>query len=106
MYGLMGKIVTHPGQRDALVAILTEVAAQMGNVDGCRAYQVAVDAEGAQDANDPNGVWVYEVWDSQQQHDASLQGEEVRAVIAAARPLIAGMSDRREFRVALRSGKE
>lgn len=91
MYGLWGKIVAQPGQRDALAALLLQAAGQMHSVAGCRAYLVSVEAD------DADAIGVYEVWDTQAQHDASLQVEAVRAVIAQARPLIAGFRDRQEF---------
>ncbi len=91
MYGLWGKIVAQPGQRDALVALLLQSARSMGTVEGCRVYLVSVEAD------DADAIGVYEVWDTREQHDASLQVEAIRAVIAQARPLIAGMRDRQEF---------
>lgn len=91
MYGLWGKIVAQPGQRDALVALLLQSARTMDTVEGCRVYLVSVEAD------DADAIGVYEVWDTREQHDASLQVEAIRAVIAQARPLIAGMRDRQEF---------
>jgi len=80
MYGLIGKLVTVDGQREALIAILLEGTAAM---PGCRSYVVA------RDSADPNGVWVTEVWDSKESHDASLSLPSVRSAIARGRPLIA-----------------
>lgn len=87
MYGLIGKITTTPGKRDALVAILVEGTAKM---PGCLSYIVALDAA------DPDGLWVTEVWDRQDSHRASLQLPAVQAAIARGRPLIAGFSNRVE----------
>ena len=87
MYGLIGKITTIPGQRDALVAILVEGTAKM---PGCLSYVVALDA------TDPDGIWVTEVWDNQESHRASLQLPAVHGAIAKGRPLIAGFSNRVE----------
>lgn len=85
MYGLIGKIQSVPGQRDALIAILVEGVAGM---PGCRSYVVAKDPE------DPDGIWVTEVWDSQESHEASLSLPSVREAIGKGRPLIAGFSSR------------
>jgi hypothetical protein len=54
---------------------------------GCRLYLVnrALD--------DPQAIWVMELWDDQAAHDASLQDEGVRALIAEARPLVGGAPD-------------
>jgi len=87
MYGLIGKMLTTPGQRDALAAILLEGT---GEMPGCLSYVVAADPE------DPDGLWVTEVWDSRESHRASLSLPAVQAAIARGRPLIAGFGERRE----------
>ena len=81
MYGLIGKMLATPGQRDALVALMLEGTADM---PGCLSYVIA------KDATDANAIWITEVWDSKESHDASLTLPAVRAIIARARPLIAG----------------
>ncbi len=81
LYGLMGKMIAKPGQRDALIAILLEGS---GSMPGCRSYIVA------KDAKDENAIWVNEVWDSKESHAASLRLPSVQAAIAKGRPLIAG----------------
>src|SRR5262245_6984955 len=80
MFGLIGRMVTVPGQRDAMIAILLEGTTAM---PGCRNYIVA------KDAADENAIWITEVWDSRASHDASLALREVKAAIAKGRPLIA-----------------
>jgi quinol monooxygenase YgiN len=87
MYGLIGKISTTPGQRDALLDILLAGTTRM---PGCLSYIIA------KDAADADGLWVTEVWDSQDSHRASLQLPAVQAAIAKGRPLIAGFSNRVE----------
>ena len=87
MYGLIGKMSATPGQRDALLAILLEGT---GAMPGCLSYIIAKDAQ------DPDGLWITEVWDSQASHQASLKLPAVQAAIAKGRPLIAGFSQRVE----------
>lgn len=87
MYGLIGKITTAAGQRDAFATILLEGTASM---PGCLSYVVALDP------TDADALWVTEVWESQAQHQASLQLPSVQGAIARGRAMIAGMSDRRE----------
>jgi quinol monooxygenase YgiN len=87
MYGLIGKISTVPGQRDALAALLVEGTQAM---PGCVSYVVASDPA------DANALWITEVWDSQASHQASLQLPAVQSAIAKGRPLIAGFSNRVE----------
>ena len=85
MYGLIGKMTTTPGSRDALVAILLEGTAAM---PGCLQYVVSLDTE------DADGIWISEVWEREADHQASLKLPEVQAAISKARPLIAGFSNR------------
>lgn len=82
LYGLIGKMKAVPGQRDALVAIILEGA---GDMPGCLSYIVARDAE------DADGIWITEVWDSEESHDASLKLPSVQVAIGKARDLVAGM---------------
>ena len=85
MYGLIGKIVTTPGNRDAFAAILT---AGTGEMPGCLSYVVA------KDPRDADSLWVTEVWDSEASHQASLSLPSVRDAIAKGRPMIASFGDR------------
>ena len=87
MYGLIGRMRATPGQRDALIAILLEGTAAM---PGCLSYIVA------RDSADADAIWITEVWDGSDSHSASLQLPQVRAAIARARPIIAGMDNRHE----------
>jgi quinol monooxygenase YgiN len=91
MYGLQGKLLAKAGQRDALVALLLG-ASGGGAMPGCRLYIVSeIPAE-------PDAISILEVWDDKAAHDASLQLESVRSVIAKGRPLIAGMGESVELR--------
>ena len=84
-------MIAKPGQRDALLALLLE-ASRSAPMPGCRLYVVSeLPAE-------PDAIAITEVWDDQAAHDASLQLESVRALIAKARPLIAVMGESLELR--------
>jgi len=87
MYGLIGKMRSTPGQRDALIAILLEGTTAM---PGCLAYIIAKDKQ------DADAIWITETWDSQDNHKASLTLPSVKAAIKQARPLIAGFGERFE----------
>lgn len=87
MYGLIGKMTAVTGQRDAVAAMILESTRSM---PGCLSYVIATDPA------DPDGLWITEVWDSAASHKASLSLPAVQAVIAKARPLIAGFSNRVE----------
>ena len=86
MYGLIGKLKAIPGQRDALTRILLDGVAGM---PGCLSYVVATDP------TDGDAVWITEVWESQELHQASLALPAVQQAIAG-RPLIAGFGERFE----------
>lgn len=87
MYGLIGKMLTAPGERDAVIAILLEGT---GGMPGCRSYVVA------RDPTAPDAIWITEVWDSQELHRASLALPSVQTAIAKARPMITGFGERFE----------
>ena len=87
MYGLIGKMTAVAGQRDAVAAMLLESTQAM---PGCLSYVIAADPA------DVDALWITEVWDSAASHKASLSLPAVQAVIAKARPLIAGFSNRVE----------
>jgi quinol monooxygenase YgiN len=87
MYGLIGKMTAVAGQRDALAAILLEGTDAM---PGCLSYVIATDPQ------DADALWITEVWDSQESHQASLSLAQVQDAIARGRPLIAGFSNRVE----------
>lgn len=87
MYGLIGKINLAPGQRETVVAALLEGIRSM---PGCLSYIVA------HDPSDPDAIWVTEVWDSKDSHQASLELPSVQQAIARARPHITGFGERFE----------
>jgi quinol monooxygenase YgiN len=87
MYGLIGKIDVIPGQRDALAAILLNTVSGM---PGCHSYVVAYEPD------DPDVLWVTEVWESKESHTASLALPSVLSAIREGQPMIGGYSQRVE----------
>lgn len=85
MYGLIGRMMVAPGQRDTVIGLLL---AGTDSMPGCRSYVVA------KDPSDANSIWITEVWDSEASHKASLSLPAVQAVIAKARPMITGFGER------------
>ena len=82
MYGLIGRMKLQPGQRNAFTAILL---GGVSGMPGCLSYIVA------HDTTDPDAIWITEVWDSKESHDASLSLPAVKDAITRGRPMIAGM---------------
>lgn len=90
MYGYIGSMKTKPGCRAEVAALLTAGAAGL-RAAGCSHYIVfAADT-------DPDTVWVTEVWESKEKHDASLQLPETKAAIAKAMPMLTGEFTRQEL---------
>lgn len=87
MYGLIGKMLATEGQRDELAKLLLQGTEEM---PGCLSYVIA------SDPTDPNALWITEVWDSRESHEASLKLPTVQAVIRQGRPMIAGFGERYE----------
>lgn len=84
MYGLIGRMLAKPGEREALIG---HILGSSGAMPGCLSYVVA------RDPANPDAIWVTEVWDRQESHAASLHLPAVQAAIAKARPLIAGFDN-------------
>lgn len=87
MFGLIGKIMAAEGKREDLVKTLLEGT---GDMPGCLSYIVA------KDTGDANAIWITEVWDSKENHQASLKLPQVQEAISKARPMIAGFGERFE----------
>ena len=85
MFGLIGKMLAAPGQRDTLIGFLLEGTEKM---PGCLSYVIAKDPAEA------NAIWITEVWDSEASHKASLSLPAVQAAIAKAKPMITGFGER------------
>jgi quinol monooxygenase YgiN len=84
-FTLLGKLTAHPGKRDELVALLLEASTSLDHMEGCELYIIN------ESVDDPDAIWVTELWRDAEAHADSLKNEEVLAVIQRARPLIAGV---------------
>lgn len=80
----VGTLGAVPGKRDELVRHLTQRSETLRQI-GCLAYEVGVNDDA------PDTVFVMELWQSEQAHQASLALPEVQASISAARPLLSGV---------------
>lgn len=87
-YGLHGRLQAKQGHGNALAAILLQASQLVSSAKGCHLYLVSKDAQ------DPDSVWVTEVWDSKEDHDNSLHLEGVGPLIAQAIPLLAGKPEK------------
>jgi quinol monooxygenase YgiN len=92
-YGYLATMRTQAGHRDDVVRILLSGVDGLREV-GCRLYVV-----GVSDA-DPELIWVNEVWESKEHHDASLRLPETKAAIARAMPMLTGEFTGQELTIA------
>ena len=95
-FAFSGKLTAHPGQRDALLEVLNDGVNKLRTLEGCISYIVYESEE------DPNDLWITELWTSQEAHAASLHNDAIRAVIQRGKPLIAGMT---AFKLRFAAGK-
>lgn len=79
----VGTLGAVPGGRDLLAQILTRRNADL-EAAGCLLYEVGVNDE------QPDTVFVAELWTSADAHQRSLKLETVQASIQEARPLLSG----------------
>ena len=84
-FGLFGKFIVREGERNTMVDILLEAAESMKNLEECEIYLVNVSED------EPDSVYVYEVWSNENAHQASLTLEAIQTLIKRAKPIITGM---------------
>jgi len=84
-FGLFGKFIIKEGERDNMVNILLEASISMNNLEECEIYVVNISQD------EPNSVYVYEVWRNEAAHQASLNLEATQQLIKQAKPIIVGM---------------
>lgn len=82
-YGYLATMRTRPGTRDEVVRLLLTDPDALRPL-GCHVYAVGVSD------SDPDLIWVSEVWDSKEAHQASLEHPATKAAIAAAMPMLTG----------------
>jgi quinol monooxygenase YgiN len=93
VYGYLATMRTKAGHRDDVVAILLSGVDGLREV-GCRLYLVGVAA------SDPDIIWVNEVWESKEQHEAALRLPETTAAIDRALPMLTGDFTGQELTIA------
>ncbi|WP_029192586.1 putative quinol monooxygenase [Paenibacillus harenae] len=84
-YAMFGKLTAHPGKREELAKMMLE-SETLNDMEGC-IYYILHAAE-----DNPDDLWVTELWESKEAHAASLKNEKVLELIGRCRHLIAGGS--------------
>jgi quinol monooxygenase YgiN len=94
---LINKMVTKPGKRDEVTAILLESGAAFEQLDACLMSLVS------HDADDFDVIWVQDVWTEESAHEEAMADPHMREYIQRAIPLLAGMPE--QHRVSAVGGK-
>lgn len=80
MYGLIVKLTAAAGRRADLIRAMG--GEDSGSIPGCLSFIVA------EDIADEDVLWITEVWDSRESHEASLQRPPVQASLTSVDTLI------------------
>lgn len=84
-FSLFNKFLVQDGKRGTMVEILLEAAESMKTLDECEIYLVNISED------EPNSVYVYEVWSNENAHQNSLTLEAAQALISKAKEIITGV---------------
>jgi quinol monooxygenase YgiN len=84
VFGMIGRMKAEPGKGEELAAIVLDGAAALEADEDCLMYVVRLSRD------EPDTVLVSEAWRTEEAHRASLERDEVRALISRAGPLLAG----------------
>lgn len=82
-FGYIASMRTKPGRRDDVAAILLSAADGL-QAAGCRSYAVTLSD------TDQDVIWVFEIWQTKADHDASLELPTTRKAIGTAMPMLTG----------------
>lgn len=91
-FALLNQLTTKPGQRDRVVAVLLESGRLFDDNLACILYLVS------ESADDPNLVWVVDLWTSKEAHAEALKAPELRPYVEQAMPMLEGMPKQIEIR--------
>jgi quinol monooxygenase YgiN len=86
-FGLIGQLSAVPGKRDELIACLREGSR---DIPGKLAYLIALDR------NDPDSIWITEIWRDEAAYNACLLLPQVQAASAEFAKLVASAGPRIE----------
>jgi quinol monooxygenase YgiN len=93
-YALLNRLTARPGQRLRVVEILLESGGLFEDNPACLLYVVT------ESTDDPNVVWVIDLWTSQEAHAEALKAPQLRPFVEEAMALLEGMPEQIEVRPA------
>jgi quinol monooxygenase YgiN len=89
-YALLNRLTAKPGKRDQVVEKLIEAGKPFDDNPACLLYLVT------ESADDPEVIWVIDLWTSQDEHTQALQDPTLQPHIAETMPLLEGMPEQME----------
>lgn len=84
-FGMQAVLTANEGNGNKLAEIMLSASKVVSKIKGCELYLVQ------QSLVDENQVLITELWTNKDSHSASLENEEVLALINKSRPMISGM---------------
>jgi len=85
-FGMQVVMTANKDKGDELAKLMQKASQLVSDIKACEFYLVQLST------SEDDTVLITEVWQSQEDHQASLLNADVRELIAKAKPLIAGMS--------------
>jgi quinol monooxygenase YgiN len=82
-FGVIAHLNAQAGKRDAMIDALRGLIGMKGNIS----FVIAKDGKNA------DGIYITEVWDSKEAHDAALTTDHFKAAFGKAAPMMAGAPD-------------
>lgn len=82
MFSVYGRMTAQPGQRDRLIAVLHD-GLRASDASGLVAYTINTLID------DPDTVWLTQLWIDKESHDATTRSEAVVAASSQIPPLLA-----------------
>ena len=89
-YALLNRLTTKPGQRGSVVELLIGSGKVFEADPACLLYLVT------EPTDDPNLIWVIDLWTSGEAHSQALKAPELRPFIDKAMPMLEGMPEQIE----------
>jgi quinol monooxygenase YgiN len=92
-YALLNKLTAKPEQRQQVVDLLLESGRLLfPDNPSCHMYLVS------EATDDPNVIWVTDLWTSKESHEQALKAPELRPYVEKTMPLLEGMPEQIEIR--------
>lgn len=94
MHTQLNRLTARDGERRRVLSLLVESGRLFDDNSACLLYLVT------EAADDPNVIWVFDLWTSREEHEQALAQPELKPYIAEALPLLVGRPEQLELRVA------